>query len=427
MLLRGNALTPHIPPQAFSNEYLNSWILLRTLLQCACRYSGVGRKCCYRHARGRHQVPIFWKALEMYDSDSQFIPLYLPAQGPTLTNADVILGAAVPPVDRLKIISPLQWEELITEWLVSKPQYKYVGRIGQSGDLGRDVIACEGELGSQAPWDNYQCKYYKDPIAVHNLWPELGKLIYYTFIGAYSRPRAYYIVAPQGPSAGLTTMLQKPEGIAKQLIAKWDEVCAKKITQKKTVTLDTSLQAYIESFDFSTVTAVPPPLLLAEYSKTIWFPFRFGGGLKERPKPAPVPLEIGEQEIHYVRHLLDAYGDYLKTPVTDVAGLSGQKKLREHFSRQRQYFYFAEALQVFARENVPGDDAFDDLQGHVKDAISDELDEDHSDGYTCVKKVIHVARTLSFPSHVLSSRLDPRDLAGICHQLANANLICWVK
>ena len=363
----------------------------------------------------------------MPDSPPQFLPLKLPAKGPTLTNADVILGAAIPPVDRLKIMSPLQWEELVTEWLVSKPQYKYVGRIGQSGDLGRDVIACEGELGSQAPWDNYQCKYYKDAIAVHNLWPELGKLIYYTYIGSYSRPRAYYVVAPQGPSAGLTTLLQQPESIRKQLVSKWDDACAKKITDKKTIVLDVPLQAYIESFDFSIVTAVPPPILLAEYSKTIWFPFRFGGGLKERPQPVPVPIGIGKQETQYVKHLLDAYADYLKTPVTDITDLSGQKKLREHFGRQRTYFYFAEALQVFARENVPVDDAFDDLQAHVRDAISDELDEDHSDGYTCVKKVIHVARTLSFPNHVLSSRLDPRDLAGICHQLANGDLISWVK
>lgn len=51
--------------------------------------------------------------------------------------------------------------------------------------------------------------------------------------------------------------------------------------------------------------------------------------------------------------------------------------------------------------------------------IEDILHSQHDDGYQRVRAVVQAARQLQLTRHALVPRLDTRDRAGICHQLAN--------
>ncbi len=85
----------------------------------------------------------------------------------------VATGQLIPEIDRIKILSDLQWEEFVLEWADSlREQYGRVDRCGGAGDMGRDIVAiCKDGGGT---WDNYQCKHYKDPLTPTDIWIELG-------------------------------------------------------------------------------------------------------------------------------------------------------------------------------------------------------------------------------------------------------------
>src|SRR4051812_4892720 len=97
------------------------------------------------------------------------------------TNHNVQWGVPVNPVQRLKIMSSDDWEDFTREYAESlKSEYHDVQRCGGGGDQGRDIVAYV--TAAPHPWDNYQCKRYKEPLGPAQIWLELGKLCYYTFI-----------------------------------------------------------------------------------------------------------------------------------------------------------------------------------------------------------------------------------------------------
>ena len=57
-------------------------------------------------------------------------------------------------------------------------------------------------------WDNYQCKRFLNrPIYPSDAWPEIGKILWYSFKGDYRAPRRYYFVAPRGVGTTLAGYL----------------------------------------------------------------------------------------------------------------------------------------------------------------------------------------------------------------------------
>jgi Restriction endonuclease len=89
---------------------------------------------------------------------------------------DVRAGQPVLPVERIKIFSPEQWEDFISEWATSLQGYGSVERVGGSGDMGCDVIATLDLSLVDGPWDNYQCKRYDHALGPDDIWIELGRL-----------------------------------------------------------------------------------------------------------------------------------------------------------------------------------------------------------------------------------------------------------
>src|SRR5262245_59696811 len=97
-------------------------------------------------------------------------PLKSPPLPPAATADVVIAGAPIPPIERVRIFSAQQWEDFVLEWADSlRTRYERVEQCGGAGDMGRDIIASVDQT-SEDPWDNYQCKHYKDRLAPSHIW-----------------------------------------------------------------------------------------------------------------------------------------------------------------------------------------------------------------------------------------------------------------
>ena len=93
-------------------------------------------------------------------------------------------------------------------------------------------------------------------------------------------------------------------------------------------------------------------------------------GLPPRPAAARPPEQLASTESRYVAQLLAAYADHKKTAVSDVQSLRSWPNLNEHFGRQREAFYHAESLRVFARDTVPAG-TFESLQDDIHSGVID--------------------------------------------------------
>ena len=353
--------------------------------------------------------------------------LTIPLAQPTAiaTSADVVAaGLPIPPIERIRIFSPGQWEDFVLEWADSlRMQYGLVERCGGAGDMGRDIIAFDKT--NPVIWDNFQCKHYSTGLTPSDIWIELGKLVYYTFAKEYTYPRKYILVAPQGAGTKLSNLLKKPDKLKAQLIENWDKHCKTNITTTTEIELNADLRKYLDTLDFSIFEAVPPLRLIDQHAKTRWYATRFGGGLPSRPQMPPPPSVVAAHEVTYVRSLLDAYGDHLKCAVQTVADLDTHEDVREHFNDARLEFYSAEALRAFSRDTLPPG-AFEQLQDELHGGIKDEIRGAHADGYRRVLAVIKTAKLLPITNHALKERLSTYDRGGICHQLANNRKVRWV-
>ena len=105
---------------------------------------------------------------------------------------------------RVRNFSPSDWEEFVEEWASSIDDlYIKVRRLGGSYDLGVDIAGFYSEQGFQGAWDNYQCKRYKNPLSPSNICVEIGKIIYYSYLGEYIPPRKHYFICSQGIGTSL--------------------------------------------------------------------------------------------------------------------------------------------------------------------------------------------------------------------------------
>lgn len=311
------------------------------------------------------------------------------------------------------------------EWADSlRSRYAKVERCGGAGDMGRDIIAFETVGGGV--WDNYQCKHYGKSLTPVDVWLELGKLVYYTYIGAYTCPRRYAFVAPCGVTTTLSNLLRRRDNLRNGLIQQWDAKCRRGITTTKEIPLTGALRAHLDSFDFSIFEALQPLRLIDEHSRTRWHVARFGGGLPPRPPAAPPPATPTPVEAGYVRCLLDAYGEHLKRAIAAPSDLDAENILKEHFGDSRVEFYSAESLRSFSRDTLPPGE-FEKLQNEVLDGIRDEIRADQPSGYARLLAVVKAARALQLTGHALNTRIAVRDRGGICHQLANDKKARWVR
>ena len=292
-----------------------------------------------------------------------------------VTGAHVAGGPIMPPQQRLMIYSPDEWESFVEEWAYYclATSYQHVQRFSGSGDMGVDVAGFVGADRFAGIWDNYQCKHYDHGIRPSEVWVELGKIIWHSYQGEFTAPRRYSFVSPRGAGTSLGRLLANPAKLRDELIANWDKHVKSVITTTQDVSLDPALRDYVDAFDFSIFDAKTALQLVDDHRATPVHAARFGGGLKPRPAPGKPPTMVASTESRYVTQLLGAYGEHTGSPVKDPSTLS-VPKLKEHFRRQREAFYEAESLRVFARDSVP-EGTFESLLDDIYDGVIDTHDE----------------------------------------------------
>ena len=358
-------------------------------------------------------------------SNEELSPLPHPNPVDPVT-ADVVgSGEYIPPIERIRLFSPDQWEDFVLEWADSfRDEYVTIERSGGAGDMGRDVVACCDDSGDV--WDNYQCKHYAAALTPTDIWIELGKVIYYSFVGEFTYPRKYQFVAPRGAGNKLSKLLKKPDSLKDGLKKNWAKHCENGIMDSRSIALEGDFLKFLYDANFGIFSALPPLRLIEQHRKTTWHTYRFGGGLPPRPHPDEPPSEIATTEAKYVRALLDAYGERLAQTIKSADELTSDAELHGHFGRARREFYSAESLKHFSRDTLPPGE-FERLQNEFFDGVIDVVESDHTDGYVRVKAVTKAARELQITSHALVPRLESRDRGGICHQLANDEKVRWIK
>jgi hypothetical protein len=250
-------------------------------------------------------------------------------------------------------------------------------------------------------------------------------VLWFSFSGDYKAPRSYTLIAPCGIGTKLNSLLKSPDKLRQELIANWEKHCRKQITSTQEIPLEGDFLTYVNGFDFTIFQGRQPLALIDEHKSSPYHLSRFGGGFPARPITPCPPADIGAQETKYVAQLYLAYADHLKNPVISTADI-GKPMLREHFSRQREAFYQAEALRVFVRDKVePG--TFERLQDEIYAGVIDTNDEDHDDGYKRVVAVTKAAQDMTMTANLIAPIAQTQDRRGICHQLANDDKLTWTR
>jgi len=362
--------------------------------------------------------------MEAYLKD---VPLPVVPTG-TLTADQSLHGHHIPPQQQLLLYSADQWEGFVQEWVhyCLKAMYSQVQRFGGAGDRGIDIAGFTDGDKLNGVWDNFQCKHYDHALYPTDALPEIGKLLWYTFIEEFAVPRRYYFVAPKGVGTSLNAYLANAPEFRKALIKGWDKYCGAKITSTQQISLEGKFLAYVQAFDFTIFEAKTSLQLVEDHKSCPCHAARFGGGLPPRPDPAAPPEEIAPTESRYVEQLFEAYADHAKEAIGDIAGLKPHPKLKDHFFRQRVSFYHAESLRVFARDSVPPG-TFESFQEEIYTGVVDIHDATFLDGYARVVAVTKAARDMHITANALITRAKPQDRDGICHQLANEDRLRWTK
>jgi len=349
-----------------------------------------------------------------------------PVVTPTLNSAVAQSGKLLTPEQHLLLMSADDWEQFIKEWAqFQKTTYHLVVRLGGADDYGIDVAGFVMDKGFEGEWDNYQCKYYTGtPLTPGTAIPEIGKLIWHAFREEISLPRKYYFFAPKDCGPALKKLLLNPAKLKDKLIEKWDDWCANSITSKQTIELSGEFAAFVENVDFSIFQYKPRHEVIEDHRQTPYFVIRFGGGLPQRPSPAPPPVEPATQESRYISQLYAAYSDKEKVNVV-AENIASYPKLNDHYGRQREAFFHAESLKNFARDSVP-EGTFDSLQSEIHSGVVDTCDEEHDHGLARMKAVIDRANAIQLTENGLIQVTKVQDRHGICHQLANEDKLTWV-
>ncbi len=351
------------------------------------------------------------------------------------TAAQILGGIPIPAVRLLQVMSSDEWEEFTEEWLTfhkANGTYQSIQRSAGPGDLGLDIVAFTAKEGFAKPWDSYQCKHYIHALTPGDVYGEIGKIIYHSFLRtppfnqSCRVPQRHVFIAPFGVGIKLGRLLKDPSRLKEEVRAKWESHCAPTIGAGIEAPLKGKFHAYFDAFDFAIFEDRTTVELVEEHAHTVFHAARFGGGLPLRGEPEAPPAEPTEAESLYLRKLLDAYGDHLGQRVAASEELALHSRLEEHYNRQRVLFYSAESLRNFARDRTPPR-TFGSLQEDVYNGVIDICEAAHSDALERLRKTVSAAGQLDVSGNALVGVTKVSDKQGICHQLANDDRVTWTE
>lgn len=343
------------------------------------------------------------------------------------------MGLPVEPLDRLAQFSALDFERLTLEWaseyLASKlPGVYEVQQRGGAGDKGRDIVVwLDPPSTSLRRWRLYQCKHYDNRLGIGIASAEIGKVLYYTFIGDYSAPQEYWFVTHRGVTSDFQDMLDAPEDLRTYVLTNWAQRCGDKITTQQTIPLDDALRTHIEAFDFSIFRAKQPLDLINEHAQTRFHLTVFGAPLIQRPAPPAPPSAVAAGETEYVNQLYDVFGESLGTPVSQAADFAHDSHLIRLFDRSRITFYCAEGLKELARDQMADTAYFDTLLEEFVNGLFHDYTESGLTGMQRLTNTIKAAQSLQLGGHLLAPHVVANDREGMCHQMANESRANWCQ
>lgn len=357
----------------------------------------------------------------------------LPTVATRCQTEHILYGPPIAPEQHIKGYSEDEFESFIREWAfyykqIKQKAYTQVGRFGGAGDMGRDVVGYVDPPSSGGRLEIYQCKHYDHGLYPGDVWAELGKLCYYTFIGAFAIPDDYRFVCPKDVGPELGRLLEQPNDLRQKLIDEWEKQVEGEIVKKHKVRLEGTLLEHVKAFDFRRIGYKPIHEIVAEFRTTPRYPPRFGGGLiiSRSPDKKP-PADIEAHEQRYVEQLIAAYEDDRGIGVK-LETLSGYSGLQTHFARSRERYFCAETLRLDVRDNLPDGVTFEQVQDQVLDAVSDICeDKNHISGFVRVNAVTNHAGNYVVQDHPLKGYVNSQILKGVCHQLANVDKLMWVR
>ena len=341
------------------------------------------------------------------------------------TPAPALAGAPVPPQHRIYFYDPLEWELFIREWATGLDQtYVQIKRLGGSGDHGADVAAFKTDEGFEGSWDCFQGKHYAGALTWSRAFPEILKVFVSVIAGHYILPDLYAFLAPQGCGPSLNKLLSKPD----ELRTKFIEELRRHDGPAKD--LDAKLRASVEELaagtNFARFKSVELIDALEIHRRTPYHAARFGTPVPPRQPHADPPDEIGANEARYVAQLVEVYSEKEPSDTFVAATAASHAVFGQHFQRQRESFYSAEALRLYARDSVPAG-TFEALQADVHAGVVEVADSSHPTGYDRLSSVLTASGQLDLSVHALVSVSRTEDRKGICHQLANEDRLTWVK
>jgi hypothetical protein len=343
------------------------------------------------------------------------------------TPAKIGSGMNFPVAKLIELLEPGQWEEFTEEWAHSLKHYVAVERWSGPGDMGRDIIGFSSDKKFDGQWDNYQCKRYALKLAPGDIWVELGKIIYHTYIKEFTVPQNYYFAASKGVGLSLQKLLSDPDRLRKGLIENWDTNCKNKITETGPISLEGDLLDYLNKFNFRIFKHKTVVELVAGHAKTSFHHRRFGAAhFPDRPQIETPPATIHAKESRYVQQLFEVYSEKLAKQLDSPDQLSMHPELQAHFNRSREVFYYAESLRNFPRDSVdPG--AFDEIRDEIYHGVVNTYEMDWPTGYVRMGQTLQQAGGLNPNCNALCIRVQTQDKHGLCHHLANEDRFNWVK
>lgn len=341
------------------------------------------------------------------------------------THFNVQFGKLYPPSQQIKLFSPDEWEEFTLEWAFSqKDKYTSVVRESGGNDMGIDVAGFTDDDGTNGIWDNFQCKHYKNPLTPSDIYVEFGKMIWHSFKKKFVPPRKYYFIAPQNCGIKLSNLLRDKQKLKSEVKSNWTKYCQNNITDTLEIKLEGDFETYFNNFDFSIFDKKDSHELIDDHRKTQFHAVRFGGGLNQRPQPESPPITISDVETIYIRKLLTVYQEQIGQEVSTIENLSNFSIWLKHLNKQREFFFCAESLKNFSRDNVPNG-TFEELQKEILDGVFNLTYGSYPKKLDKLHSILNQATTLNLTSNALISVVRTTDRNGICHQLANVDELDW--
>ena len=320
---------------------------------------------------------------------------------------------------------PDEFEEFVKEWVPAlEPQYVRVERHGGSGDHGIDVAGYLTPRGLEGGWHNYQCKHYGNALAWATAAAEMRKMFAGVVLGHFTLPERYVFVAPIiGPR--LVRRLAKPTEARQEFL---NDLAA---TTDKIITLLTSEQRQevrdlAEQSDFSMFETIDMDKMLEQHRTTPHWVARFPQMPPPRPANLAPPVHHTPDEARYIQQLLEVYRERWGEDADTLERVAGHAEASINLSRQREAFFAAESLRLFARDATPAGH-FEAVLQDVYDIVVEVADGTYDFGWQRLRDVLAAAGQVQLTETILSSYVRPADRKGVCHQLANDDRLIWCR